>query len=113
MRDKPEKTLPEEAVCSICLDYFKDPVTIHCGHNFCRGCITQVWGVSDENKDELETKQEEEEKGEEDDDKEEVVGTSAGLETQNQRKLSESGLEENAKGTSTYGTSTWDSIDDL
>ncbi|XP_078244730.1 zinc finger protein RFP isoform X2 [Pogona vitticeps] len=35
--------LCEEATCSICLDYFKDPVTIECGHNFCRACLTQSW----------------------------------------------------------------------
>uniref|UniRef100_A0A8C3HMF0 RING-type E3 ubiquitin transferase n=1 Tax=Chrysemys picta bellii TaxID=8478 RepID=A0A8C3HMF0_CHRPI len=42
----PAKTLQEEATCSICLDYFKDPVMIiDCGHNFCRACITQcLWG---------------------------------------------------------------------
>uniref|UniRef100_A0A8C3XV76 Uncharacterized protein n=1 Tax=Chelydra serpentina TaxID=8475 RepID=A0A8C3XV76_CHESE len=31
----------EEAICYICRDYLTDPVTIECGHNFCRGCITQ------------------------------------------------------------------------
>ncbi|KAM9120044.1 zinc finger protein RFP-like [Pangshura tecta] len=42
----PAQTLQEEATCSICLDYFKDPVMIiDCGHNFCRACITQcLWG---------------------------------------------------------------------
>ncbi|XP_078244719.1 E3 ubiquitin-protein ligase TRIM7 isoform X1 [Pogona vitticeps] len=35
--------LCEEATCSICLEYFKDPVTIECGHNFCRACLTQSW----------------------------------------------------------------------
>ncbi|XP_078497897.1 E3 ubiquitin-protein ligase TRIM39-like [Lissotriton helveticus] len=35
--------LQEEATCSICLDYFTDPVMIDCGHNFCRSCITQSW----------------------------------------------------------------------
>uniref|UniRef100_A0A8C0FXA5 RING-type E3 ubiquitin transferase n=1 Tax=Chelonoidis abingdonii TaxID=106734 RepID=A0A8C0FXA5_CHEAB len=42
----PAKTLQEEATCSICLDYFKDPVMIiDCEHNFCRACITQcLWG---------------------------------------------------------------------
>uniref|UniRef100_A0A8C6VFL4 Uncharacterized protein n=1 Tax=Naja naja TaxID=35670 RepID=A0A8C6VFL4_NAJNA len=45
-------TLPgdllEEATCSICLDYFQDPVLIpECGHNFCRGCLTRNWGTSE------------------------------------------------------------------
>ncbi|XP_030055741.1 E3 ubiquitin-protein ligase TRIM39-like isoform X6 [Microcaecilia unicolor] len=37
------ESLRDEASCSICLDYFTDPVTIDCGHNFCRSCITQSW----------------------------------------------------------------------
>ncbi|XP_005070372.1 E3 ubiquitin-protein ligase TRIM52-like [Mesocricetus auratus] len=44
----PMQSLREEAVCAICLDYFKDPVSIGCGHNFCRGCVTQLWGKEDE-----------------------------------------------------------------
>ncbi|XP_012591027.1 putative tripartite motif-containing protein 61 [Microcebus murinus] len=35
--------LQTEASCPICLDYFKDPVTISCGHNFCRPCISVSW----------------------------------------------------------------------
>ncbi|XP_043534168.1 nuclear factor 7, brain-like [Chiloscyllium plagiosum] len=35
--------LTEEAVCPICLDFFTDPVSLDCGHNFCRSCITQSW----------------------------------------------------------------------
>ncbi|XP_043534152.1 zinc-binding protein A33-like isoform X2 [Chiloscyllium plagiosum] len=35
--------LTEEAVCPICLDFFTDPVTLDCGHNFCRSCIAQSW----------------------------------------------------------------------
>uniref|UniRef100_A0A8D0HCP0 Uncharacterized protein n=1 Tax=Sphenodon punctatus TaxID=8508 RepID=A0A8D0HCP0_SPHPU len=42
----PVKVLQEEATCPICLDYFADPVTLDCGHNFCRACITQNWGES-------------------------------------------------------------------
>ncbi|XP_053146293.1 zinc finger protein RFP-like [Hemicordylus capensis] len=42
------KELCEEATCSVCLEYFKDPVTIvECGHNFCRACLTQCWGEPD------------------------------------------------------------------
>ncbi|KAM9123062.1 E3 ubiquitin-protein ligase TRIM39-like [Pangshura tecta] len=33
--------MEEEATCSICLEYLAEPVTIDCGHNFCRACITQ------------------------------------------------------------------------
>ncbi|NXL88513.1 TRI27 protein, partial [Alectura lathami] len=35
--------LPSEACCPICVEYFRDPVSIHCGHNFCRLCITRCW----------------------------------------------------------------------
>ncbi|XP_067321597.1 E3 ubiquitin-protein ligase TRIM7-like [Anolis sagrei] len=40
------RDLCEEATCSVCLDYFKDPVTLDCGHNFCRHCLTQTWEKS-------------------------------------------------------------------
>ncbi|XP_030055784.1 E3 ubiquitin-protein ligase TRIM39-like isoform X2 [Microcaecilia unicolor] len=39
----PAQSLRDEASCSICLDYFTDPVMTDCGHNFCRFCITQSW----------------------------------------------------------------------
>ncbi|XP_030055745.1 E3 ubiquitin-protein ligase TRIM39-like isoform X1 [Microcaecilia unicolor] len=39
----PAESLGDETVCSICLDYFTDPVMTNCGHNFCRSCITQSW----------------------------------------------------------------------
>ncbi|XP_015262008.1 PREDICTED: tripartite motif-containing protein 7-like [Gekko japonicus] len=43
----PFSELWEEASCSICLGYFRDPVTIpECGHNFCRACLTRSWGES-------------------------------------------------------------------
>ncbi|XP_006013775.1 E3 ubiquitin-protein ligase TRIM39-like [Latimeria chalumnae] len=35
--------LGTELSCSICLDFFKDPVLLECGHHFCRACISQVW----------------------------------------------------------------------
>ncbi|XP_006032374.1 zinc finger protein RFP-like isoform X2 [Alligator sinensis] len=38
------ENLRDEATCSVCLDFFRDPVMIvGCGHNFCRACITQCW----------------------------------------------------------------------
>ncbi|XP_058638398.1 E3 ubiquitin-protein ligase TRIM39 isoform X2 [Onychostoma macrolepis] len=36
----------EQYLCSICQDFFTDPVTIPCGHNFCIECITQHWDSS-------------------------------------------------------------------
>ncbi|XP_074120968.1 tripartite motif-containing protein 26 [Sminthopsis crassicaudata] len=38
----PLRTLEEEVTCSICLDYLRDPVTIDCGHVFCRGCVIDI-----------------------------------------------------------------------
>ncbi|XP_069491016.1 E3 ubiquitin-protein ligase TRIM39-like isoform X3 [Ambystoma mexicanum] len=35
--------LKEEATCSICLEYFTEPVSVECGHAFCRSCITRCW----------------------------------------------------------------------
>ncbi|KAM6233280.1 E3 ubiquitin-protein ligase TRIM7-like [Porphyrio hochstetteri] len=39
----PPAELPSEASCPICRGLFQDPVSIHCGHNFCRGCISRCW----------------------------------------------------------------------
>ncbi|KAG6923167.1 tripartite motif containing 39 [Chelydra serpentina] len=47
--ENPVESLKDEATCSICLDYFEDPVSIRCGHNFCRACITRYWRESDTN----------------------------------------------------------------
>ncbi|XP_044837844.1 E3 ubiquitin-protein ligase TRIM39-like [Mauremys mutica] len=33
--------IEDEAICSICLEYLTEPVTIVCGHNFCRACLSQ------------------------------------------------------------------------
>ncbi|XP_010770075.1 LOW QUALITY PROTEIN: E3 ubiquitin-protein ligase TRIM39-like [Notothenia coriiceps] len=37
----------DQFLCSICLDLFTDPVTIPCGHNFCKDCITEHWDRCD------------------------------------------------------------------
>uniref|UniRef100_A0A8C3P725 Zinc finger protein RFP-like n=1 Tax=Chrysemys picta bellii TaxID=8478 RepID=A0A8C3P725_CHRPI len=39
----PAQLLLGEVTCSVCLDCFKDPVSLDCGHNFCQACITQYW----------------------------------------------------------------------
>nr|XP_056723570.1 tripartite motif-containing protein 10-like [Euleptes europaea] len=36
----PSTDLEEEVICPICLECLTEPVTLDCGHNFCRGCIT-------------------------------------------------------------------------
>ncbi|XP_048347930.1 E3 ubiquitin-protein ligase TRIM39-like [Sphaerodactylus townsendi] len=41
--ESPVESLHKEATCSICLEYFQDPVSIPCGHSFCRSCITLCW----------------------------------------------------------------------
>ncbi|GCC27278.1 tripartite motif-containing protein 16 [Chiloscyllium punctatum] len=36
--------LGKQLTCSICLDFFKSPVTLtSCGHNFCKGCLEHFW----------------------------------------------------------------------
>ncbi|XP_078497590.1 E3 ubiquitin-protein ligase TRIM39-like isoform X2 [Lissotriton helveticus] len=41
--------LEDEATCAICLEYFKNPVIIDCGHNFCQSCILKCWQGIDTN----------------------------------------------------------------
>ncbi|XP_025031713.1 tripartite motif-containing protein 10-like isoform X2 [Python bivittatus] len=36
------RALGEEATCPLCLDYFKHPMGLACGHNFCRDCLAQL-----------------------------------------------------------------------
>ncbi|XP_060094713.1 zinc finger protein RFP-like [Heteronotia binoei] len=38
--------LCNEMSCPICLEYFREPVILDCGHNFCQACLTQCWGES-------------------------------------------------------------------
>uniref|UniRef100_A0A8C3FXX9 Zinc finger protein RFP n=1 Tax=Chrysemys picta bellii TaxID=8478 RepID=A0A8C3FXX9_CHRPI len=45
--ENPIESLQEEATCPVCLEYFTEPVTLECGHNFCRACISQCWEGSD------------------------------------------------------------------
>ncbi|XP_060094067.1 E3 ubiquitin-protein ligase TRIM7-like [Heteronotia binoei] len=45
--EDPLQELREKASCSICLEFFRDPVTIaQCGHHFCRACLTRSWEQS-------------------------------------------------------------------
>ncbi|XP_072001184.1 E3 ubiquitin-protein ligase TRIM39-like [Engystomops pustulosus] len=39
--------LRDELLCSICLSIYTDPVTLRCGHNFCRVCIDRVLDTQD------------------------------------------------------------------
>ncbi|XP_059814031.1 nuclear factor 7, ovary-like [Hypanus sabinus] len=42
-------SLSEEVICPVCLDFFIDPVSLECGHNFCRSCITRCWEREERN----------------------------------------------------------------
>uniref|UniRef100_A0A672KZ82 RING-type domain-containing protein n=1 Tax=Sinocyclocheilus grahami TaxID=75366 RepID=A0A672KZ82_SINGR len=39
-----------EFMCAVCLDLLKDPVTIQCGHSYCKSCITDQWDQEDQKK---------------------------------------------------------------
>ncbi|XP_060769746.1 E3 ubiquitin/ISG15 ligase TRIM25-like isoform X3 [Neoarius graeffei] len=38
----------EQFNCPVCLDLLKDPVTISCGHSFCKVCINGCWDQEDQ-----------------------------------------------------------------
>ncbi|MGH0149296.1 UNVERIFIED_CONTAM: hypothetical protein FKN15_044329 [Acipenser sinensis] len=37
----------DQFICPVCLEIFKDPITITCGHSYCMKCIHNYWGISD------------------------------------------------------------------
>ncbi|XP_066128497.1 E3 ubiquitin-protein ligase TRIM41 isoform X2 [Saccopteryx bilineata] len=116
MAPNPVQTLQEEAVCAICLDYFTDPVSIGCGHNFCRVCVTQLWGGEDEDdRDELDREEEEEDAEEEE---VEAVGAGGVWDTPMRDEDYEGDLEEEVEEeeegvfwTGGMGGSSWDNMD--
>uniref|UniRef100_A0A4W3HJA6 Uncharacterized protein n=1 Tax=Callorhinchus milii TaxID=7868 RepID=A0A4W3HJA6_CALMI len=38
-----DQSLAEDLTCPVCLDLFRHPVYLLCGHNFCRSCIAGFW----------------------------------------------------------------------
>ncbi|XP_074066083.1 E3 ubiquitin-protein ligase TRIM35 [Macrotis lagotis] len=43
----PSPSFEEELLCAICYDPFRDAVTLRCGHNFCRGCVSRSWELAE------------------------------------------------------------------
>ncbi|XP_043942311.1 E3 ubiquitin-protein ligase TRIM39-like [Protopterus annectens] len=43
--EKNSDSVLNELVCPVCLDLYDHPVTLECGHNFCKSCINRVLDV--------------------------------------------------------------------
>ncbi|XP_061469452.1 zinc finger protein RFP-like [Rhineura floridana] len=39
----PVEELCDETTCSVCLEYFQQPVITDCGHIFCQACLARCW----------------------------------------------------------------------
>ncbi|KAL1774570.1 E3 ubiquitin-protein ligase TRIM68 isoform X1 [Sigmodon hispidus] len=42
------EAIVEEMNCPICVTFLRDPVSINCGHTFCRSCLSGLWKLSGE-----------------------------------------------------------------
>ncbi|XP_041068300.1 E3 ubiquitin-protein ligase TRIM39-like [Carcharodon carcharias] len=46
--EKELENLINEAICSICLEFYTEPMMLDCGHNFCKACILNYWDKNKE-----------------------------------------------------------------
>ncbi|XP_073679767.1 E3 ubiquitin-protein ligase TRIM7-like [Garra rufa] len=46
-QSQPEERLALELSCAICLQLYRDPVALPCGHNYCLGCIKNAASAED------------------------------------------------------------------
>uniref|UniRef100_A0A8C9FH00 RING-type domain-containing protein n=1 Tax=Pavo cristatus TaxID=9049 RepID=A0A8C9FH00_PAVCR len=43
-------SLEDELSCSICLSLYRNPVSLCCGHSFCKQCVQKALGVQQQAK---------------------------------------------------------------